>query len=488
MLKLITEQVDIYQMPKADCTLLDKGGEIVIGDLHGNAIKLLFMLFKHGVASGLDTTDYQVLVAIYQMPPKALERSDLEIFNAILAKIRFNSALGIRLLGDELADRGSNDYFTLKLLEQLHTHGVPFEIIASNHALEFIQAYETKKEFKPSVLHYEHARSLVHLNTLITNNLVTYDEISLIIKTVYKPNIKAVAYSVDKEKSEISIYSHAGVGLNTIKALAEQLELPYADASLEQLTESIDAINTIFQSHVTNNTVHTLYSKSDILLAYMGKKITHLPFVFLLWNREYKDIERPKVQFSYTINYVHGHDSNEGNHNNIFNLDNLLGKFEGLNKGDYTVVYSSSSQMPYVKPFSSAELRFNSALEAIRQKACDLKSQGHVNAAITALTFYKTVGNAFDTLRKTKQTKHFKLTFLQAMEIARPELERHRGCKEILVNLARFQAGFESVDNTSNNYAQKDGLLFFRTDSAEKMDKLEDSFEGLIEYYEGVLI
>lgn len=468
MLKLISEQVDIYQMPKADHSLLDKGGEITIGDLHGNAIKLLFMLFKHGIASGIDKADYDMLVAIYKMPHDTLIRSDLELFNTLLSKIRFNTALGIRLIGDELADRGSNDYFTLKLLEQLHKHQVPFEINVSNHVIEFIEAYETNKEFNPSLLHYAHVCSLVHLNALITKNLVAREEIALIIKNVYQPHLKALAYSFNEAKTEITIYSHAGIGLNNLKALAEQFEITYLDASIEELASTIDGINTLFQSHIYTNSIHTLYTRADLLLGYGGKKVSHAPFVFLIWNRLYKEIERPQTQYGYTLNYVHGHDPNEPNQPAIFNLDNMLGKFEGLNQGEYTALYSSTSQMPYVNPFSPSELRFNSALESIRVKAGDLKRQGHVKAADTALTLYNTVSNAFDELRQTKHAEHFKQTFLKAMEIARPELEQRRGWKQLLSNLDLFYGTAIVM-----NYAVNERLVFFRTDSARKMDRLE---------------
>jgi hypothetical protein len=175
MRKLISKQVDIYQFPSVD--LIDKGTQITIGDLHGNAMKLMFMLVTHGIATNINKEDYENLVKIYSIQAENLTKEHLGDFNKILAKIEFNSDSTIRLIGDELADRGNNDYFTLKILEKLHDHKVPVEIIVSNHSIEFIEASEKQKDFRAPMLNNEHALSMKNLQTLVEKGIVEREEI-----------------------------------------------------------------------------------------------------------------------------------------------------------------------------------------------------------------------------------------------------------------------------------------------------------------------
>ncbi|MCK1859324.1 hypothetical protein MXE00_13165 [Legionella pneumophila] len=176
MPEFINEQVDIYQLPPVDLT--HKGTEITIGDLHGNAMKLMFMLVKHGIATNISIEDYNRLVEIYRTPTKGLTKELLGEFNEILTKIKFNSDSTIRLIGDELADRGNNDYFTLKILEKLNEHTVPVEIIVSNHSIEFIEAYEKQDDFHaPMLSQGGHAPSMEKLQILVETGVVTREEI-----------------------------------------------------------------------------------------------------------------------------------------------------------------------------------------------------------------------------------------------------------------------------------------------------------------------
>ena len=172
------EIVDIYKLPVGQKPQDNR--QVTIGDLHGNAMKLMFMLVKEGIAAEVTKEDYINLVRIYLKSVDKLTKKDIEDFNLILDKIKFNTQTAVRLIGDELADRGSNDYFTLKILEKLHTCKVPVEIIISNHSIEFLQACErhsTTKNFKPPMLLGEHANSLKNLNTLVEKGLVGADEV-----------------------------------------------------------------------------------------------------------------------------------------------------------------------------------------------------------------------------------------------------------------------------------------------------------------------
>ncbi|KTC65192.1 Uncharacterised protein (plasmid) [Legionella adelaidensis] len=63
--EFIREFVDIYQLPSMDVShKANEGAQVTIGDLHGNAMKLMFMLVKHGIATNIDETDYNRLVIL----------------------------------------------------------------------------------------------------------------------------------------------------------------------------------------------------------------------------------------------------------------------------------------------------------------------------------------------------------------------------------------------------------------------------------------
>ncbi len=185
--EFIEEEVNIYQFPSIDeVHKREPGIQITIGDLHGNAMKLMFMLIKHGIATNIDEDDYNKLAAIYQTT--SLTEEQLVKFDKILSKITFSGDSLVRLIGDELADRGSNDYFTLRILEKLKEHNVPVEILVSNHGIEFIKAYENKEKnkFSSHALGPEQALSMKNLQGLVDQKMVKREEILAIIDKSYK--------------------------------------------------------------------------------------------------------------------------------------------------------------------------------------------------------------------------------------------------------------------------------------------------------------
>ncbi|MFZ0218908.1 MAG: Dot/Icm T4SS effector Wip [Candidatus Aquirickettsiella sp.] len=355
--EIINEKVDIYTLPAAD--LKDKeNSEITIGDLHGNAMKLLFMLVKHGIATNISEKKYLALVKIYTTPAAELKKKHLKTFNSTLANMKFSTQSTIRLLGDELADRGSNDYFTLKILEKLK--GCKLEIILSNHSVEFIEAYEAYKKpsmfskktssplkFERTMLEDYHVTSMRNIQTLLTRKLVKSSEILKIIKKAYKPVLKAISYSLDKNEEEITIYSHAAIGLETIKELTKKFNVAYNDDTAKKLAQTIDSINVKYQKHVKKNTVHTLYTSENMEKGYNSAKadLSGAPVEFIMWNRRYDKINRPATHpdHAYKIHFAHGHDTppentvNNAYVDHIYNLDNQLGK-ETQHTGHYTVL------------------------------------------------------------------------------------------------------------------------------------------------------
>ncbi len=139
----INEQVDIYQRPIMDeMHKADMNIGITIGDLHGNAIKLIFLLVKHGIVTNMSNEDYNRLVEIYKTDVDSLTKEDLDEFNQIVQGMDINNKAMIRLIGDELGDRGLGDHYTLMVLNKLHQAKTPLEILYSNHGGAFIDYSE----------------------------------------------------------------------------------------------------------------------------------------------------------------------------------------------------------------------------------------------------------------------------------------------------------------------------------------------------------
>jgi hypothetical protein len=494
--EMIEEQVDIYKLPVAEQPRRDKGA-ITIGDLHGNSMKLMFLLVKHGIATNLSTDDYQLLVGIYKKSPHLLTAQDLDTFNGLLGKIHWNPELAVRLIGDELADRGSNDYFTLKILEQLNKNKVPFEVIVSNHSIEFIDAYEQQDGFGPRLLNKdEHAPSMRNLDVLIRAGLVTKQEIDGIVDTAYKPNLKALSYSLSADKKEITLYSHAGVGLQNIKSLAKLLGVGYRDHSAEALALTIDHINVVFQKHVANNSLHTLYSLSNLRKGYVGyADLRSAPLEFIMWNRLYRDgdqdfLYRPQHHpAGFDVDFVHGHDSGEVSHDNIVNLDNLLGKGSGFNKGVYSVLPTPEGLPQKIAtkeqghPTIEFEVGLFHRIAKMERKVADLENRGHAQAASAARAMVTSIESNYWRFKSREiEAPEFKQNCKTAIDGARGELEPHRGWKKILGNLGLFILGLGVGYALAGlvNLAVTGNFLFFqKTASIKRMELLEKEINSL---------
>jgi WipA-like, phosphatase domain len=353
---LITHEADLDSLPTViPKGLVQEGSQITFGDLHGNTLKFLHLLLKHGIATGIDEKDYQQLRVIYDKPCEQLTEDCLQTFHDILGKLSFDDSIGIRLIGDEFADRGKNDYFTLMLIQALKKQKIPLEIVLSNHSIEFIEAVETLEtnhHLHAPMMGLFHAASLENLNRLLEKGLVSEGEIRTLVDDCYKPYLNAIGYSLSEDEKDISIFSHAAIGLNTIKDLAKKLKVDYCDDSIQSLTKTIDAINEAYRCHVKENKVHTLYDRKMMYQGYCAKGtgLTGHPFEFLMWNRSYDSLDRPEIQNGYRLSFIHGHDDDEPSCDNIYNLDenNVLGKQEGLNEALYNVLTSHGNKRGFL--------------------------------------------------------------------------------------------------------------------------------------------
>ncbi len=506
--QLIEEQVDISKLPDRLLTH-ENNGSITIGDLHANAMKFMFMLAKHGIATNITTEDYAELVTIYQKPVTELTKALLDNFDRILSNTTFNPGLMVRLIGDELADRGSNDYFILKIFEKLHQSGVQVETLISNHGVEFIEAYETQDIFYPPRLHpVAHAPSITNLQQLVQRKILSRDEILSMVNSSYKSTLRVISYSLSKNKNEITIYSHAPIGLSIIKKLAEKLHVAYQDATVSLLAATIDRVNMAFQTHVSENFVHRLYEASILQAAYSSRfDLRNYPMEYIMWNRLYEGIDRPDKHSDYQIKFVHGHDSSYTiKEKHIINLDNILGHsmLRTPNEGQYTILYSqewrkvpverteasvpNSSRSPIISQALSNQLiAIEEQLANLEAKAAYLQKNGHTNAANQATTLHQTIKNQCESLWQNPEAiEQFKQNCLNAIELARPELAKHSGWEKILhilgnLILAVVGVGVLYVAAVLVNKAVNGNFLFFsKTDAADKLDNLEAAIKTIV--------
>ncbi|MHB1949287.1 MAG: Dot/Icm T4SS effector Wip [Gammaproteobacteria bacterium] len=334
--------IDTYPEPDKSHPA-DSKNQLTIGDLHGNALKLIYFLVRQNVIR-LEEKTYPELVRIYKLGTQHITQADLDSFNKILASITALPVGTVRLIGDELCDRGNNDYFTLKVLERLSQLKVPVETLLSNHGIEFIDQYESQDDFIAARLEDDHANSMLSLQALITKGLVSRDEINTIFHLHIKPSLRALSYTLDLEKNKITIYSHAGIDLSVIATLAKKLDVTYCDDSAKHLAQTIDFINEKIAIHIRNNTLHTLHSHEALVEGYHGDAPLNIetnPLEFIMWNRFYSQLKRPIThQKYYFLDFVHGHDPYDARSKNIYNLDNKLGKGQNHHQEDYNILYS----------------------------------------------------------------------------------------------------------------------------------------------------
>ena len=126
--------IDINQFPQERYTLTHS---ITWGDMHGNALMLLHLLVKFNVIR-MTKEDYNAFKQLYYSW-WSLSRSQLLALDALITRIDVQDPkVTIRLIGDELCDRGRNDYLTIKLLMLLFKNKIDLRILASNHAMGFL--------------------------------------------------------------------------------------------------------------------------------------------------------------------------------------------------------------------------------------------------------------------------------------------------------------------------------------------------------------
>lgn len=248
-------------------------------------------------------------------------------------KIRNNKTM-IRLIGDEVSDRGNCDYFTLRIIDFIYRKDCPLTILISNHGSEFIYGYEHLIAGHPFVpqgyIGDFQIPSFWGLKYLLEQEVVTQDELINLVNHSYKPTLKILDYTLSEKG--ITLFSHAPIRFDAIQLMAERLGITYDDATIEVLATTIDQINFQFQSYVNNNTIHQLFNTDTIIdrTNMTKEEKAAWPLIYLFWNRWNESKEtadaRPAIKNDFHITYVHGHDPFQSNLSHVHNIDTLCGK------------------------------------------------------------------------------------------------------------------------------------------------------------------
>lgn len=129
---------------------------IAVGDMHGNAGKLLSCLFTLGLAvadASIQNNLWGAYCKAYRSNPSQEDREkalvDFESNLTQLWRGPLCTKIKLILIGDTLCDRGNSDYMIMLLYEWMATHCIDFVIIFSNHDMLFIHvlAHEFNQDF-----------------------------------------------------------------------------------------------------------------------------------------------------------------------------------------------------------------------------------------------------------------------------------------------------------------------------------------------------
>ena len=341
-------QEDLIIYPKQiDTTDLLHGTTLVIGDLHGNVIKFIYILIRYGLVR-LDRgqADYDELLSICRISADTLAESDIERFFEILCAADYVNVLSLIILGDDLADRMYNDLLMLLLYSLLLDHCIHYQIILSNHGelgLRSIRAGYCIQEMVISGLNRNGTpyrislqASLDYLWTLIDRQVVSLSTVRDLMDRVYKPFVCLIGYHPIQE-GELILYTHAPVGILQMKEVMRAWHVRYDESSMAGMGRAIDQLNSKYRASIQLNV--PALGPLDLSAELRIKALTPL-----LWQRELpEDFTLTLQDETWSLSLMHGHmgatpdwkgTDERPDFYKLYNLDTNLGKsldsFQGL--------------------------------------------------------------------------------------------------------------------------------------------------------------
>lgn len=332
---------------------------LVIGDLHANPMKLIYLMIREGKLNGITEDQYNELNTIYE---KALElaqvyrkalllsdgksspantaalqaakhafidhiRQNLGRFTQILQQAGTgNGKLAVRLIGDELCDRGACDVFIKAALNVFAEKQIEFDELLSNHGVEALSKDPNSRRKFDGPKEQGQGLSGLTMDLLESEapDVIRANGLEHFMAQVYLPRLKLGAYII-QSKDNISLDFHAPIDRDDIRRQAAFLGLPYKDRTPRELAKTIDAINQRVNQYIREDRVDEIidihdHKGEDDLIKSLSRE--HNPINFAMWNRDVANLNRPpKRRFlDYALGWRHGHTSEEYNNENQAHL------------------------------------------------------------------------------------------------------------------------------------------------------------------------
>lgn len=345
--------------------------------------------------------------------------------------------------------------------------------------------------------------------------MIDETEVRDIVEQCYKPMVKAISYTLSPE-GELTLFSHAPIGLETVKALAGKFNIPYRDNSIRNLIHTIDKINTYVQKLLDEKTLAQVIESEGHSSSRIPIPLNQ-PLRRLIWNRALGNELITEPTGGFKVRFVYGHvgvksvlkNGNEAlpDHEN---LDNLFGKFLNFSKttrnnrvqhftrqaSEITAKKLTEEKLQEIsKKFY--EIRFNTFLDELKLKTIQLIAKREIDpsnyaeAGSSAILLIEELEAATDFFADKKLVMEnfqaFKEKCERAISDAEGEFVKHRSWHQqlnpvlrgVLGILALMPLGIPallvSLKSHSGYYA-----TFFGKPTTESAEKL-NSFKGKLE-------
>lgn len=195
------------------------------------------------------------------------------------------------------------------------------------------------------------------------------DVFKKLVETCYLPHIKLLDYSLSPTSNELTIYSHAAIGINDLIRLGDNMNIVFTSYSRFELAKFIELINIKFQKDILSTLCLNLIEISDAKDEKTALKLLDPLFKNTIWkicwNRNYseKSLYRPIYIHDYNVCYIHGHDhqKNYGKSKHYISLDGFLGKSSEDHQGELKELKNSDvflSQFPQTQLQQTNYFRF----------------------------------------------------------------------------------------------------------------------------------
>lgn len=532
-MRTISPNIDLKKYPEEIPEEIreDSHTQFVIGDLHGNALKLIHLMLLEGVFTFEPKNErekkYQELRRIYEKPVEKLNSDDIANLKKLISDFKVDAKKSVTLLGDDLADRGNNDYFTLLVLKKLVESKVDVEILLSNHGCMFIKDYE-RAFFTGfhSFSFQEIGQSLTHMKKLITGELIKEEEVRDLVKDFYLPCVKGISYSLSAE-GELTLFSHAPIGLETVEGLANKFKIPYNASSTQMLVKTIDQINAAIKEKLNTKQLTGCIEEG---FNERSAPVPHnkAPLYRLIWNRIVGEELITTMNNGNQVSFVHGHTgpgySFGDNHTN---LDSNSGKSAEDTLGQCPIGYSSDLTPKQIalltqEDWDSIEAKqkllqqkknnerneeyknkiirnLEPYLEKLKEKQLEFEQKklnewtlfktDYQKATATTKKLVESLDTAFEHFKQAPLTRDSLVSFIDqcnvAIEEAREVINTHRGFHKYVPYWGSVVLGILALATVLPymliNYVSKDGCeeIFFdspSTDSAQKVTRLVNEY------------